>query len=74
MAEGMGDEFQKFACSYRMDGGEWVFTVTARDHADARRRVAAIGMTGKVDGQIFAEGQVAPALLGRVVAWIKGWL
>lgn len=68
----MEDTFKKFACSYRMDGGEWVFTVMARDRADALRRIAAISMTAQVDGQIFAEGQIAPSFIGRFIAWVKG--
>lgn len=69
---GLSEQFHKFACSYRMDGGEWGFVIMARDYADAQRRIAAIGMTAKVDGQVFAEGQIAPAFVGRFAAWLKG--
>lgn len=70
----MNEKFHQFSCSYRIDGGEWVFTITATDHVDAQRRIAAIGMTAKVEGKILAQGQIAPSFVGRAVTWIKGFL
>jgi hypothetical protein len=45
-----------------MDGSEWSFDIVAEDFDDAKRRMAAIGMTGKVDGEIVM----------KIPAW-RGW-
>lgn len=51
----MGREWFVFTCSYADEDGRFCFKIWALDHADAERRLALIGGSGTVDGQIFAE-------------------
>lgn len=69
-------DWPTFTCSYRMDGSEWSFDICAEDYDDADRRMAAIAMTGKVDGQLVNR---VPAYRGWYIpAWVwlknKGWI
>jgi len=72
----MTEHYPRFLFSYRMDGSEWSFDLPARDFDDAQRRIAAIAMTGKVDGQLV--GKPIPAWRGwwvPALVWLKnrGW-
>ena len=69
-------EWPTFECSYQMDGSKWGFEICAENHEDAQRRIAAIAMTGKIDGQLVVS---APAYRGWYFpAWVwlksKGWI
>lgn len=44
----------RWACSYEIDGKPFCLTIPARTHDEAQRRLRAIGMTGKVDGELMA--------------------
>jgi hypothetical protein len=72
----MNEKYPNFLFSYRMDGSQWSFSLPAKDFDDAQRRLAAIAMTGKVDGECFAQ---IPAYRGFwVPAWVwlknRGWI
>jgi hypothetical protein len=49
-----------FAFSYQFEGKSWGFDLPAKDHAEAERRVRAIGLTGKVDGELHCSVPVLP--------------
>jgi hypothetical protein len=73
----MTEQYHRFLFSYRMDGSQWSFDLPAKDFEDARRRLAAIAMTGQVDGQ--ATRDPIPAWRGWWVpawCWLKnrGWI
>lgn len=61
------DNWPTFECSYTMDGKLWGFHIYAKDWEDAHRRLAAIAMTGKVDGVHYA---TIPAYRGW---WVPIW-
>jgi hypothetical protein len=52
--DGAGVVWFEFACRYiDQDGVSFGFTIWATSHADAEKRVVALGRTATVDGQIF---------------------
>jgi hypothetical protein len=62
-----------YVCTYRYDGRDHGVTVFARDEADASRRLRAIGMTARIEGELVAEIGLpsAGSLLGRIVGWFR---
>lgn len=67
----MSEKFPTFLMSYRMDGSEWSFDIPAKDYADAQRRLAAIAMTGKVDGELKGSYPVALGWWVPAYCWLK---
>lgn len=57
----MVERGKEFVCSYQFDGAEWGITIHAASEQEASRRMRAIGMTGRVDGELVA---VIPAYPG----------
>lgn len=53
--DGAGDEWFAFDAIYEIDGSEFCFRIWARDFPDADRRLAALKINAKIDGQVYAE-------------------
>jgi len=51
----MTEQGKEFLCSYQFDGAEWSITIHAASEQEASRRMHAIGMTGRVDGELVAD-------------------
>lgn len=49
------ENWEKYQCSYSLDGAGWGVQVVAKSFEDAQRRLRAIGMTGQVGGPIALE-------------------
>jgi hypothetical protein len=49
----MDKRWPSYTCTYQFDGCEYGLTVPARSPDEARRRLRAIGMTARVDGELF---------------------
>lgn len=60
--------YKTYVCSYTFHGSKWSFDIYARDLAEARLRVAAIGWDGNVDGEVYAR---IPAAVGF---WVPVWV
>lgn len=60
---------RKFLFSYRFEGAEYGFDIPARDAAEARRRLSALGLA-RYDGEIFATIKVPG---GNIIANLIGF-
>ena len=60
-----------YTCSYKFNGRNHIVHVYADNPLDASRRLRAIGMTGKVDGELVAEMPAGPiGLMARLARWV----
>jgi hypothetical protein len=66
----MSEQWPIFTYSYNMDGSEWSFELPAKDWDDARRRLASIGMTGRVDGQLAQTVDAEMPLWAKICLWL----
>lgn len=69
-------DWPTFTCSYRFNDAEWGVTIKAPSFEDARRRIRAIGLTGKVDGELVAiiPAGIPVAGLGvRLACWLTNF-
>lgn len=66
----MAEKWPIFTYSYTLDGTEWSFTLPAKDWDDARRRLAAIGMTGSLDGQLAETVSAEMPLWAKICIWL----
>ena len=66
----MTDQWPIFIFSYRMDGSEWEFSLPAKDFDDAQRRLAAIAMTGRLDGQSVETVDARTPIWVRILLWM----
>lgn len=53
--DGKPVKYYKYICSFEFNESTFGFHVWARDNEDAERRLAALKITGKVDGKLFSE-------------------
>ena len=66
-------EWPTFTCSYKFEDGEWGITIPAQSFEEARRRIRAIGLTGKVDGELHVVIPATPGvgLTVRLSCWMR---
>lgn len=63
----------KFLCSYRYEGHQWNFHLSAKDLKDAEARLAAIHFNGQVDGELMFVIPVSPpdGLFIRMITFLR---
>jgi hypothetical protein len=54
-------DWPTYAVTYVFDGKEWAINIPAQSPAEASRRLRAIGMTGRVEGEV---AEIIPASFG----------
>lgn len=57
----MDEQWPEFVVSYEFDGKTFGLSIPAKDWTEATRRLRAIGMTGRVDGELMER---IPAVFG----------
>jgi hypothetical protein len=65
----MAEKWQRYLFSYRFDGDEYSFDIPARNAAEAKQRLSAMGMA-RYDGEIMATIKVPGGnWLSRLLGW-----
>ena len=72
----VGEDFKVYACSYRYRDREYALKIPARTEIEASNRMRAIGITGKIDGELIAEIPAAPSvgLVVRAICAVRNLL
>ena len=71
-----GERWYKYFIQYRCDNGSWSCDIWARDEAEAKRHLLAIGGNGEINGPVHGSFAAGPGvgLYVRAQVWFRNLL